>query len=79
MNFDEHKSAVVGEAMGRRDGCCERDAAEGFDGVGVELFKVNSSLLIRDRKDCQAHLGDLHGYMDLCCGYEGTNLQRSYS
>ena len=49
--------------MGRRDGCCERDAAEGLDGVSVELFNVNLSLLIRD---CKAHLGDLHG-----CFYAG--------
>ena len=34
---NEHEPAVVRKAMGRGDGCCERNATERFDGVGVEL------------------------------------------
>lgn len=37
MDFNEHKSSIVWEAMGRDCGCCEGNAAEGLDGVGVQL------------------------------------------
>ncbi len=37
MSFDEYELAVVRKAMGRGNGCCERDAAKGLDGVSVEL------------------------------------------
>lgn len=44
VNFDEHESAVVGEAIRRGDGCCERYTAEGLNGVGVELLVRSRSV-----------------------------------
>ena len=35
MVLNEHKPAIVGEAMGRDDSACERDTAEGLDGICV--------------------------------------------
>ncbi len=37
MDLDEYESPVVWEAMGSDCGCCEGNAAEGLDGVGVQL------------------------------------------
>ena len=65
VNLDEHESAVVGKPMGCDVGCRERNAAEGLDRVGVELWvggcNVSSSPLVRDCRDCMTCLGDLHG------------------
>jgi hypothetical protein len=36
-DFEEHEAAVVGDALGGDGGGLEGDAAEGFDGVDVEL------------------------------------------
>ena len=44
VNFDEHKTPVVGKSMWRGDGCCERDAAEGLDRVSVELLEGARSI-----------------------------------
>ena len=53
MNFEEHKLAVVGKAMCRDDGCCERNAAERFNGIYVELSVgttlINRNLLVENR------------------------------
>ena len=38
VNSDEHEPPIVGKAMRRGNGGCERNAAEGLDGVGVELY-----------------------------------------
>lgn len=39
VNFEQHEAAVVRETMGGEGSYCERYAAEGFDGVGVELTR----------------------------------------
>ena len=45
--------AVVGKTMCRDDGCCERDAAERFDGICVELLVgttlTDGNLVVEDR------------------------------
>ena len=38
VDLDKHRAAVVGEAMGSEEGGGEGHRAEGFDGVGVELY-----------------------------------------
>ena len=43
MDLYEHKSAIMWEAVGCEDCRVERYAAEGFDGVGVELVLSNVS------------------------------------
>ena len=43
MDLDEHEAAIMWEAMGCEDCRIERYAAEGFDGVGVELKTSNVS------------------------------------
>ena len=43
MDLDEHKSAIMWEAMGCENCRFERYAAEGFDRVGVELELSNVS------------------------------------
>ena len=40
MDLDEYESPVVWEAMGSDCGCCEGNAAEGLDGVGVQLERL---------------------------------------
>ena len=37
MHFEKYESTVVRKAIGRDVRRCERNAAEGFDGVDVEL------------------------------------------
>ena len=45
VDLYEHKAAIMWEAMGCEDYRAEGHAAEGFDGVGVELELGNVSQL----------------------------------
>jgi hypothetical protein len=40
MHFEEHESPIIREAMRRNGSCCEGNAAEGLDGVGVQLERL---------------------------------------
>ena len=49
VNLDEHESAVGGKPMGCDVGCRERNAAEGLNRVGVELWMQRQFIASRER------------------------------
>lgn len=59
MHFEEHEPPIIGEAIRRNGGCCEGNAAEGLDGVGVQLETPQAqSLRTHDQDD-----GDICTYL----------------
>ncbi len=40
MDSNEHEAAIVGETMLREMALCQRNTAQRFDGIGVELQRL---------------------------------------
>ena len=58
MHFQEHKAAIMGEAVAGKLRGGEGDRAKGFDGISVQLAP---SAAASNQAENITHLTDLHG------------------
>lgn len=64
--FEKHKSSIAGDALGCEEGGGDGDAAEGLDGVEVELCAyISSRFPIIVLYSYEAYFLDLHNRFEV--------------
>lgn len=78
MDFEKHETSIVWESIRRDGGCCEGNAAEGLDGIGVQLgmsqmlsrFKgVNKMTVFACTYLCDLHICFVASRISVLCVY----------